>query len=166
MRNSREICRQKWLLGRTHRAIAESVGVSLGAVSLALRRASEAGLSWEAVQGLGDEDLERRLYPQAAADAARPEPDCVWVHRERHRPGVTLELLLRIPANLSARSGRTRARVPVHPSADRSEATSTSPLGAKRRMDDQVFSLFSVAASFPSFIPFLLRIDGPFREST
>jgi transposase len=93
MRNSREICRQKWLLGRTHRAIGESVGVSLGAVSLALRRATEAGLSWETVQGIGDEELERRLYPQAAAEAARPEPDCVWVHRERHRPGVTLELL-------------------------------------------------------------------------
>jgi transposase len=93
MRNSREICRQKWLLGRAHRAIAESVGVSLGAVSLALRRASAAGLTWESLQGIDDEELERRLYPHAAAEAERPEPDCVWVHRERHRPGVTLELL-------------------------------------------------------------------------
>ena len=36
MRKSREIVRQKWLLGRAHRAIAESVGVSLGAVSVVL----------------------------------------------------------------------------------------------------------------------------------
>ena len=93
MRSSREIIRQKWLLGRAHRAIAGSVGVSLGAVSLALRRASAAELTWEAVQGIDDEELERRLYPHAAAEAERPEPDCVWVHRERHRPGVTLELL-------------------------------------------------------------------------
>ena len=93
MRNSREIIRQKWLLGRAHRAIAESVGVSLGAVSQTLQRASAAGLTWEAVQGIEDEELERRLYPHAAAEAERPEPDCVWVHRERHRPGVTLELL-------------------------------------------------------------------------
>ena len=36
MRNTREIVRQKWLLKRPHRAISESVGVSVGAVSLAL----------------------------------------------------------------------------------------------------------------------------------
>jgi transposase len=93
MRSSREIMRQKWQLGRAHRAIAESVGVSLGAVSLALRRAKAAGLTWEAVQALNDEELERRLYPRVAADAERAEPDCVWIHRERHRPNVTLELL-------------------------------------------------------------------------
>ena len=93
MRNSREIVRQKWLLGRAHRAIAESVGVSLGVVTKTLQRASAAGLTWEAVQRVEDEELERRLYPHAAAEAERPEPDCVWIHRERHRPSVTLELL-------------------------------------------------------------------------
>jgi transposase len=93
MRNSREIVRQKWLLGRAHRAIAESVGVSLGAVSVVLARASSSGLTWEAVEAIDDEELERRLYPSAVAAAARPEPDCVWIHRERHRPSVTLELL-------------------------------------------------------------------------
>lgn len=93
MRNSREIVRQKWLLGRAHRAIAESVGASLGVVSKTLQRASAAGLTWETVQGIEDEELERRLYPHAASEAERPEPDCVWMHRERHRPGVTLELL-------------------------------------------------------------------------
>jgi transposase len=93
MRNSREIVRQKWLLGRAHRAIAESVGVSLGAVSLTLRRAASAGLTWDTVQTIEDEELERRLYPAVGVAAERPEPDCVWIHRERHRPGVTLELL-------------------------------------------------------------------------
>jgi transposase len=93
MRNVREIVRQKWLLGRTHRAIAESVGVSVGAVSQALARASAADLTWEAVQAVDDEELERRLYPSVKAAMDRPEPDCVWIHRERHRPSVTLELL-------------------------------------------------------------------------
>jgi transposase len=93
MRNSREIVRQKWLLGRAHRSIAESVGVSLGVVTKTLQRASAAGLTWEAVQRVEDEELERRLYPHAAAEGERPEPDCVWIHRERHRPSVTLELL-------------------------------------------------------------------------
>ena len=93
MRNVREIVRQKWLLGRAHRAIAGSVGVSLGAVSKALERASAAGLTWEAVEAIEDDELERRLYPSVNAAMDRPEPDCVWIHRERHRPNVTLELL-------------------------------------------------------------------------
>ena len=71
MRNSREIVRQKWLLGRAHRSIAESVGVSLGVVTKTLQRASAAGLTWEAVQRIEDEELERRLYPHAAAEAER-----------------------------------------------------------------------------------------------
>jgi transposase len=93
MRNTREILRQKWLLGRSHRAIAASTGVSVGAVSLALSRAAEAELHWEIVETLDDETLERRLYPSSPATTSRAEPDCTWIHRERHRPGVTLELL-------------------------------------------------------------------------
>ena len=93
MRNSREIVRQKWLLGRSYRAIGASVGVSVGAVSLTLTRATEAQLTWDVIQSLGDEELEARLYPSVVAAAARPEPDCAWIHRERHRAGVTLELL-------------------------------------------------------------------------
>ncbi len=93
MRSTREIIRQKWELGRSHRAISGSVGVSVGAVSLALSRATAAGLTWVSVQTLDDAALEARLYPSVTLDAARAEPDCVWIHRERHRVGVTLELL-------------------------------------------------------------------------
>jgi transposase len=67
--------------------------VSLGAVSLALKRAAEAELTWDVVQACDDTELESRLYPSLVPSTARPEPDCVWVHRERHRVGVTLELL-------------------------------------------------------------------------
>src|ERR1700733_11544548 len=93
MRNTREILRQKWLLKRPHRAVVASVGVSMGTVSLALARAAAADLTWEAVQALDDVQLEAALYPSVVAAATRPEPDCTWIHRERHRPGVTLELL-------------------------------------------------------------------------
>jgi transposase len=93
MRNTREILRQKWLLERPHRAVCASVGVSMGAVSQALKRAAGAKLTWEAVQAIDDEELEARLYPTVMAAGARTEPDCTWIHRERHRPGVTLELL-------------------------------------------------------------------------
>lgn len=93
MRDTREILRQKWLLGRSHRAIAQSIGVSAGVVGLAMRRAAEAGLTWDAVEPLDDAELERRLYPAVVAATQRPGPDCAWIHRERHRVGVTLELL-------------------------------------------------------------------------
>jgi transposase len=93
MRNIREILRQKWLLKRPHRAVCESVGVSVGAVSQALTRAAEAQLTWDAIEALDDAELEARLYRSAAMASLRAEPDCTWIHRERHRPGVTLQLL-------------------------------------------------------------------------
>lgn len=93
MRKTKEILRQKWHLKRPHRAIAASVRVSVGTVSEAASRAEKAGLNWEQVEQLGEEELERRLYGETTAAGARAEPDCTWIHRERHRPGVTLELL-------------------------------------------------------------------------
>jgi transposase len=51
MRKTREILRHKWLLGRGYREVARSVDVSLGAVWLAVQRATEAGLDWPAVEG-------------------------------------------------------------------------------------------------------------------
>jgi hypothetical protein len=79
MRNVREIVRQKWLLGRAHRAIAGSVGVGLGAVSQALARASAAGLTWEAVRATDDEELERRLYPSVNAAMDRRYRQVLWI---------------------------------------------------------------------------------------
>jgi transposase len=94
MRKIREILRQRWLLGRPQRAVAQSVGLSLGAVCETLARARTAGLTWAAVASLTDDVLERQLYHRpAAAGARRPQPDCVYLHTERRKPGVTLALL-------------------------------------------------------------------------
>jgi transposase len=96
MRKTREILRLKWGLGRSHREVARALGVSVGAVSLATQRAREAGLVWNEVEALDDDAIEARLYrraPGAVPAGARPVPDCAWIHAERRRPGVTLELL-------------------------------------------------------------------------
>ena len=97
MRQIREVLRQKWVLGRPHREVAESLRVGLGTVCVVLEKAKHAGLDWPTVQTLTDEALEARLYrrPQTAApeNALRPWPDCAYIHRERRKPGVTLELL-------------------------------------------------------------------------
>lgn len=73
--------------------MAASVAVSLGAVSGAVTRASAAGLDWSAVAALNDDELEARVYPLRQRSETRPRPDCAYLHAERKRPGVTLELL-------------------------------------------------------------------------
>jgi len=95
MHTIREILRQKWHLGRSNRAVARSVGLSVGAVGGTLQRARAAGLTdWAAVAALADDALEAQLYPRRAdAAAPKPAPDCAALHTERRMPGVTLQLL-------------------------------------------------------------------------
>jgi len=94
MRKTREILRQKWVLGRSHRAIATSLGTSAGAIGNVVARARAAGVATPAdIEALDDEALEAKLYGEASGERERAAPDCAWIHRERSRPGVTLELL-------------------------------------------------------------------------
>jgi transposase len=87
--------RQKWALGRSHREVARSLGVSTGAVTAALGRAKAGGLcSWELVLALGEVELEHQLYTNGhGASSARPLPDWADVHAELGKKGVTLQLL-------------------------------------------------------------------------
>ncbi|MEO7274856.1 MAG: IS21 family transposase [Vicinamibacterales bacterium] len=95
MQKIREILRLKWVAHRSHRETARSLGVSPGAVGAAVSRARATGLTWEGVEALSEDALERRLYgpTPAEVEGARPEPDLAWIHQELRRPGVTLELL-------------------------------------------------------------------------
>src|SRR5437867_11502203 len=95
MRKTREILRQKWLLGCSNRAVAQSVGVSVGAVGATLRRAREAGLTWDGLAGRADDArLEARLYPRPPpAGQPPPQPDCGYLPTARRTPGVTLARL-------------------------------------------------------------------------
>jgi hypothetical protein len=95
MRHTREILRQKWVLDRTHRQVAQSLRISSGAVGATMLRAQAAGPDWPEVQALADDALEARLYgrPEVAGTRGRPGPDGAWIHAERRKPGVTLELL-------------------------------------------------------------------------
>ncbi|MCP5116401.1 MAG: sigma-70 family RNA polymerase sigma factor, partial [bacterium] len=62
MRKIREILRLKHDLGRSHRQIARQLGISVGSVSAAARRAARAGLEWPLPVELDDGELEGRLY--------------------------------------------------------------------------------------------------------
>jgi transposase len=95
MQKIREILRLKWVARRSHRDAARSLGVSAGTVAAAVGRARAAALTWDAVEALSDDALERTLYGPTPAEiaGARAEPDLAAIHQELRRPGVTLELL-------------------------------------------------------------------------
>jgi hypothetical protein len=93
MRKTREILRLRWLFKLSHRVVARSAGVSVGAVHQAVSRAEEAGLDWTTASELDDAALELRLYGASAVGQQRPLPDFGIMHAERKKPGVTLELL-------------------------------------------------------------------------
>ena len=94
MRQIREILRQKWCLGQSHQAVAESLRIGSGTVGTTVLRARAAGLDWAQVETLTDEILEARVYgPPTPPTHHRVVPDCAYLHAERRKPGVTLELL-------------------------------------------------------------------------
>lgn len=94
MRKIREILRLKWKLGKSHRKTARSLGISPGSVGSAVSRARRAKLTWDDVEQLSDEELQKRLYGTPGAPGAkRPMPDLAQVDIELRRVGVTLELL-------------------------------------------------------------------------
>ena len=94
MRKIRDVLRLK-AEGLSERKIAASLGIGHSGAGDTIRRSGRAGLSWPLPCGLSDEDLEHRLFsaaPPSKAEAPR-HPDWAHIHRERHRPGVTLSLL-------------------------------------------------------------------------
>jgi transposase len=95
MRKVREVLRLKHVLKLAERQIERSVGISHGTVGAYLKRAEEAGLSWEEAEKLSDREVEARLFQQVGRNepVTRAPIDFRWVHTELHRVGVTLELL-------------------------------------------------------------------------
>lgn len=94
MRKIRDVLRLS-AAGLSKRQIAASLGIGPTAAGACLRRAREAGISWPLPDDLGDDALERRLYPAPAVATKdwRSLPDWPAVHRELRRKGVTLQLV-------------------------------------------------------------------------
>ncbi len=94
MRKIAEALRLK-VSGLSTRKIASSLGLGQSTVSEYLKRAERAGLSWPLPDGLGDAELEGRLFHPAGGATRRglAPPDWAHVHRELRRKNVTLSLL-------------------------------------------------------------------------
>ena len=93
MRKIREALRLK-ASGLSYRAIARACLIGKETVREYLGRAAEAGLTWPLPEGLGEEELERRLFPREPVSGRKEaEPDWALVHRELRKKGVTRELL-------------------------------------------------------------------------
>jgi transposase len=95
MRKIQEVLRLHFESGRSAREIARSLGVARSTVGEYLRRAQAAGIGWPLPAGVGEVELERRLFPPPPPRTGelRREPDWAEVHQELRRKGVTLSLL-------------------------------------------------------------------------
>ena len=93
MRKIREVLRLK-ASGLSSRAIARVCLIGKETVREYLGRATEAGLTWPLPEGMTEEEIERRLFPQVPVSVRKEaEPDWADVHRELRKKGVTRQLL-------------------------------------------------------------------------
>jgi transposase len=93
MRKIRDVLRLTHTMGLSRREVAEATGVSKSSVGDYIRRAEAAGIAWPVAEGLGDAELELRLFPVTEDTPARAEPDWPSIHEELKRRSVTLVLL-------------------------------------------------------------------------
>jgi transposase len=98
MRKTKEVLRLRFELGLGQRQIARSCGMGLGTVHEYLERAAAAGIGWPLPEGLGDEELESKLFGNQPVRAKtvqpRPQPDWKAIHEQlqQHRH-LSLQLL-------------------------------------------------------------------------
>lgn len=93
MRKIKDVLRLKFEARLSHEKIAAATGLSKGAVTNAVQRALQKGLSWPLPAELGESQLEAMLYRQAAPRSQYAQPDYALLHQELKRKGVTLQLL-------------------------------------------------------------------------
>lgn len=95
MRKIKEVLRLKWESRLSNRGVGRACKLSCSTVSEYVRRASRAGLSWPLPEGMGEEELYQKLFPEQsqAGEEQKPMPDWEQVHSELRKRGVTLKLL-------------------------------------------------------------------------
>ena len=95
MRQVIEILRLKYQLQLSVREISRSCGIASSTVNDYLQRAEGAQIPWPLPEGLGEAELEQKLFaaPPPKPEIPRMPPDWPRIHAELRRPNVTLRLL-------------------------------------------------------------------------
>jgi len=95
MRKIREIMRLYHNCKLSKRAVARSCRVSHSTVQEYVERGEAAGLSWPLPEGMSEEQLYQRLYPekQRKEEEGKPLPDWAEIKQELRKKHVTLKLL-------------------------------------------------------------------------
>jgi transposase len=95
MRKIKEVLRLHFEHQQSARQIAGSCNIGRTTVQEYLHRAQQAALPWPLPAEMDDTALENRLFPPVAliSPDKRQMPPMEYLHRERKRKGVTLQLL-------------------------------------------------------------------------
>ena len=95
LRKIREILRLKEEAGLSNRAIARACKISNSTVGEYLRRAQLSNLHWPFPDGMSEDEVYLKLFPEDASplEAERPLPDCEYIRKELKKKNVTLKLL-------------------------------------------------------------------------
>ncbi len=93
LRMIKDILRLKWQGELSHAQIATTLNISKGVVAKYVTQAQVAGLHWDAVHAMSEQQLASAVQPRSVATAAVVVPDWPRIHRELDRKGMTLMLL-------------------------------------------------------------------------
>ena len=94
MRNIRETLRLRLVAGLSIRQISRSTRSSVRAVQKIIARAAALELDSKAIELLSDAELAGLIYPKPVDTISHFEaPDCLYLHQELKRKGVTKQLL-------------------------------------------------------------------------
>jgi hypothetical protein len=95
LRKTRGILRLKEEVGLSNRAIARVCKISNSTVGEYLKRAEAAGLHWPLPEGLNEDELYQKLFPEnnRGSNPERLLPNWEAVRQELKKKGVTLRLL-------------------------------------------------------------------------
>jgi len=95
MRKIKEVLRLHFEHQQSARQIAKSAAIARSTVQEYLHRAEQAKVTWPLPSEMDDATLENQLFPPAPLipSEKRQMPPMEYLHRERKRKGVTLQLL-------------------------------------------------------------------------
>ncbi len=93
MSNHLEILRLRHDCGLTIRRIAEVLGLSVGLVHKVVTKTTDCGIRWPLPDGMDEDQLAALVYGGPQDSPAHFEVDFTWVHQEKQKKAVTLQLL-------------------------------------------------------------------------